>query len=65
MEEQPKQKRGFAIMDPARQREIARKGGASLQPHQRSFSTNPELAAAAGRIGGVASHGGGRRRKDA
>jgi general stress protein YciG len=51
-------KRGFASMDPARQREIARKGGASVPSEKRSFSQDRSLAAQAGRKGGEASHGG-------
>lgn len=50
-------KRGFASMDPARQREIARKGGASVPSEKRSFSQDRTLAAQAGRKGGEASHG--------
>lgn len=46
--------RGFAAMDPEMQREIARKGGASVPPERRSFSQNRELASAAGRKGGEA-----------
>lgn len=57
-------KRGFAAMDPARQREIARKGGASVPDEKRSFSQDRDLAAAAGRKGGEASHGGGRTRAE-
>jgi general stress protein YciG len=53
----PKSKRGFASMDPERQREIARKGGASVPPEKRAFSTDRTLAAAAGRIGGENSIG--------
>jgi general stress protein YciG len=49
-------------MDKDRQREIARKGGASVPDEKRSFSQDRDLAAAAGRKGGEASHGGGRRR---
>jgi len=45
-------KRGFAAMDQEKVREIARKGGRSMPSHARSFSKNPELAAAAGRKGG-------------
>ena len=52
--------RGFAAMDKARQREIARKGGAAVPHEKRSFSQNRDLAASAGRKGGEASHGGGR-----
>jgi len=44
--------RGFAAMDPDRQREIARKGGESVPREKRSFSQNHELAAQAGRKGG-------------
>ena len=51
-------KRGFASMDPERQREIARKGGASVPSEKRSFSQDRSLAAEAGRKGGEASHGG-------
>ena len=49
-------------MDKDRQREIARKGGASVPDEKRSFSQDRDLAAAAGRKGGEASHGGGRTR---
>ena len=54
-------RRGFASMDPARQREIARKGGASVPSEKRSFSQDRDLAAAAGRKGGESSHGTRRR----
>jgi general stress protein YciG len=47
-----REKRGFAAMDPERQRQIASKGGKSVPPEKRSFSQNPEMAAAAGRKGG-------------
>jgi general stress protein YciG len=53
-------RRGFAAMDKDRQREIARKGGASVPDEKRSFSQDRELAASAGRKGGEASHAGGR-----
>ena len=52
-----KSNRGFASMDRAKQREIARKGGESVPNEKRSFSQNRELAAAAGRKGGEASQG--------
>jgi general stress protein YciG len=45
-------KRGFASMDAAKQREIARKGGESVPPEKRSFSRDHALAAQAGRKGG-------------
>jgi general stress protein YciG len=51
--------RGFASMDPDKQREIASKGGQSVAPGDRSFAQDRELAAEAGRKGGQASHGGG------
>ena len=57
-------KRGFASMDPERQRAIARKGGASVPSEKRSFSQDRTLAAQAGRKGGEASHGA-RRPEDA
>jgi general stress protein YciG len=44
--------RGFAAMDEEKQREIARKGGQSVPPQERSFSKDPELASQAGRKGG-------------
>lgn len=48
-----KSNRGFALMDPERQRAIARKGGQSVPAERRSFSQNAELAASAGRKGGM------------
>ena len=53
-------KRGFASMDPERQREIARKGGASVPSEKRSFAKDRDLAANAGRKGGSSSRNGGR-----
>lgn len=52
--DEPKKKstRGFASMDPEKQREIARKGGRSVPDEKRSFSQSPALAASAGRKGG-------------
>ncbi|MGJ0505057.1 MAG: KGG domain-containing protein [Methylocystis sp.] len=52
MEEHKKSSRGFASMDPEKQRAIARKGGQSVPDEKRSFSQNPDLAARAGRKGG-------------
>ena len=51
-------RRGFAAMDQDKQREIARKGGANVPHHKRSFSQNRNLASEAGRKGGrsVAAH---------
>ena len=45
--------RGFASMDPEKQRAIARKGGESVPNEKRSFAQNPTLAAEAGRKGGM------------
>lgn len=50
-------KRGFASMDEEKQREIARKGGASVPDEERSFSRDHDLAAAAGKKGGQESGG--------
>jgi general stress protein YciG len=61
---QPKQRRGFAVMTPEMRTEIARKGGASVPDEKRSFSQNRDLAAEAGRKGGQASHGGWRKRAE-
>lgn len=57
MTDKPKARRGFAAMDPEKRRAIARKGGASVQPGNRSFAKNRGLAAAAGRKGGEVSAG--------
>ncbi|WP_114229105.1 MULTISPECIES: KGG domain-containing protein [Sphingomonas] len=52
MPDQTKTKRGFAAMDPARQREIARKGGKASGGN---FANDRDRAAAAGRVGGKVS----------
>jgi general stress protein YciG len=52
MEKTEKSKRGFAAMDPEKQRAIASKGGQSVPAELRSFSQNAGLAASAGRKGG-------------
>ena len=49
----PTSTRGFASMDPEKQRAIARKGGESVPNEKRSFAQNPSLAAEAGRKGGM------------
>ena len=51
-------KRGFAAMDGALQRDIARRGGRSVPPDKRSFSRDRDLAVAAGRKGGKSVPGG-------
>ena len=60
-----KQYRGFACMSPEQRRAIAAKGGAAVPDDKRSFSQNSKLASDAGRKGGQASHGGGRKPKGA
>jgi general stress protein YciG len=53
----PNQKpRGFAAMDPARQREIARQGGRAAHASGHAHEWNSEEAAAAGHKGGIAAH---------
>ena len=52
--------RGFANMDPQRQREIASKGGKAAHAQGAAHEFTPAEAAAAGRKGGQNSHGGGR-----
>lgn len=47
--------RGFALLTPERRREIASMGGKAVSSHERAFSKDRNLAAAAGRIGGEAS----------
>jgi len=50
-----KKLRGFAHMkehNPERFAELTRKGGSSVQPQNRSFASNRELAIKAGRKGG-------------
>ena len=59
-EAKKKSTRGFASMDPEKQRAIARKGGESVPSEKRSFARNPQLASEAGRKGGHASHRAGR-----
>jgi general stress protein YciG len=55
-----KSTRGFASMDPQKQRAIARKGGESVPSEKRSFSQNASLAAEAGRKGGKSVNPGNR-----
>jgi len=57
--------RGFASMDPEKQREIARKGGRAAHEKGTAHEWDSEEARVAGRKGGEASHGGGRRRRSA
>lgn len=59
----PKSRRGFAAMSKEKRTEIAKKGGASVPSEKRSFFANRDLAADAGRKGGVAAGGKPRRPK--
>ena len=55
METPPKQRRGFALVDPARLREISSMGGKAAQAKGTGHRYAPEEARAAGRIGGAIS----------
>lgn len=58
-----KLRRGFAVMDPTRQREIASKGGRASHAKGTGHEWNAEAAREAGRKGGLASRGGRGRAK--
>ena len=47
-----KQRRGFALISPERQRQIASMGGKASSPEKRAFARDRELAARAGSKGG-------------
>ena len=51
-----KEDRGFASMDPARQREIASKGGKAAHEKGTAHEWTTDEARVAGRMGGLASH---------
>jgi general stress protein YciG len=51
-----KEDRGFASMDPAKQREIASKGGKAAHQKGTAHEWTSEEAREAGRKGGMASH---------
>lgn len=53
-----KERRGFASMDKAKQREIARKGGKAAHQQGSAHEWTPEEAREAGRKGGKISRGG-------
>ncbi|NTS43706.1 general stress protein [Flavisolibacter sp. BT320] len=57
--EQPKSKRGFAVMSPERQRQIASQGGRAAHQQGVAHEWSTEEAKEAGKKGGQAS---GRRR---
>ena len=48
-------RRGFASMTPERRKEIARMGGKAVDPANRAFAKNRDLARSAGRQGGRTS----------
>jgi uncharacterized protein len=52
----PKKKIGFAAMDPARQRELARKGGKAAHEQGVGHEFDRETARVAGQKGGKAVH---------
>ena len=56
--------RGFASMDPDRQREIASKGGKAAHEKGTAHEFDSEEAREAGREGGKASHGSSNRERD-
>ena len=56
-----KEDRGFASMDPTKQREIASKGGKAAHQKGTAHEWTSEEARDAGRKGGIASH---RRRRE-
>ena len=62
MTEKRKQNRGFANMDPAKQREIASKGGKAAHQKGTAHEWDSRSASRAGKLGGRASHGGRGRR---
>ncbi len=51
-----KSRRGFAAMDPAKQREIASRGGKAAHAKGRAHEFTPEQAREAGRKGGLRAH---------
>jgi general stress protein YciG len=53
--------RGFASMDPEKQREIASKGGKEAHEKGHAHEFNSEEARKAGQKGGQHSHGGGKK----
>lgn len=54
--EKPKSKRGFASMDPEKQREIARRGGRAAHAQGKAHQFTSDEARAAGMKGGVRAH---------
>jgi general stress protein YciG len=56
-----KTRRGFAVMEPSRQREIASKGGKAAHEKGTAHTWSEQEAKEAGRKGGAASHRNGHR----
>jgi len=56
-----KRRRGFAVMEPSRQREIASKGGKAAHEKGTAHRWSEQEAKEAGRKGGAASHRNGHR----
>ena len=54
----PRRPRGFGAMDPARQKELASRGGRAAHQKGRGHEWDREQAREAGRKGGLASRGG-------
>lgn len=57
-------KRGFASMDPEKQKQIASKGGRAAHESGHAHEFTPDEAREAGRKGGKAAHAGQRRVED-
>lgn len=54
-QERKRRRRGFAAMDPKKQREIASKGGRAAHQHGSAHEWNSDEARVAGRKGGAMS----------
>ena len=63
MPERPKSRRGFAAMDPAKQRAIASRGGKAAHEKGTAHEFTAEEARLAGRKGGKARREAGERRE--
>lgn len=58
-----KKKQGFAVMDPAKVRELARQGGVAAHVAGTGYEWTPEQAREAGRKGGLKSRRGVAKKK--
>jgi uncharacterized protein len=58
-----KDRRGFASMDPEKQREIASKGGSAQHEERGLQAADEETRERVARAGGESSHSGGRKKK--